>query len=174
MEVTQIRQISKDKIRIYNKAINYLSYKPRTEYEVRQRLLKYCDKAHISDPEDLITQVISELTDADFINDLEYAKEFYSSKLNRKTPDGPRKISLALYKRGISKTIIKDVVQPLPEQETAAAIKIVKKKFEVQRLSDLSGREYYDYLARIKRYLYQKGFSSSCINSVVDTITKVH
>lgn len=85
--------------RAYLTAINYLSYRIRTESEMRTHLRKKDLVQHIID------QVIERLYDEQLLNDRSFATTFVSDRINRSTK-GPTVIQQELAEKGVSKSDI--------------------------------------------------------------------
>lgn len=74
----------------WDKAIRFISFRPRTEHEVRQHLGPDCTG-----------ELISRLKDLNFINDTEYAKNYVQSRQSR-SPRSALALKLELKRRGIN------------------------------------------------------------------------
>ncbi|MCL0319176.1 RecX family transcriptional regulator [Apilactobacillus xinyiensis] len=74
-----------NKSKLYDKAINYLSYKLRTEYEIKQFLKKS------TDDEDQINSIMDKLLEQKLLGDQNYADSFVRTEL-RKHDKGPNDI----------------------------------------------------------------------------------
>lgn len=97
-EIEAIKQAD-DVQRAYLLAINYLSYRIRTESEMRMYLRKKELVSHIID------QVIERLYKEDLLNDRTFAVTFVRDRMNRSTK-GPNVIRQELAQKGISKAHI--------------------------------------------------------------------
>ena len=89
---------------LYNRALRFLSYRPRSEQEVIKNLLK--KKA----PEDIISKIISKLKENNFINDEEFVKWWAEQRIELK-PRSLRLIKIELRQKGISEEIITQAIQ---------------------------------------------------------------
>ena len=86
-------------IKARSKAIKYIMYKLRTEYEVRNKLLD------LGFNETIIDKVISDLIELEYINDEEYVRKFIES--NKKTKKFSKNmVKIKLKNKGISDDII--------------------------------------------------------------------
>lgn len=81
-------------------AIKYLSYKPRTEKEVRDYLIR---KKFVLEE---IDEAVNVIIKAGFINDIQYVCDYLTYALDRRY--GKFKIDMELKKRGVSKFNIED------------------------------------------------------------------
>lgn len=146
----------------FNKALKFLSYRPRSIFEVREYLLK----KDIS-PE-ILERVLHRLAELDFINDKAFGKWWIEQRSNFQLK-GQRLIKLELQRKGIARELIEKLFSDNTAgiDENGLAEKLALKKFE--RLKNLPEFE-------IKRKLYaslaQKGFSFEVIEHTVAKILK--
>ena len=140
-----------------NLALYHLSFKARTEKEVREYLKKY-------DIEDTIaSQVIANLKDENWINDRQYAYSIINS--NQLSGDKGNYILIQkISQKGVSKSIIQEVLQEFDLAEVAlrTAEKLLKKyqgKLPARALQD-----------KIIQNLTNKGFSYSDAKSAFDDL----
>ena len=67
--------------KFYNQALRFLSYRPRSEKEVRNKLKIKSEKLKIEDSTVTIDKIIQKLKEYNFINDLEFAKKWVEERL---------------------------------------------------------------------------------------------
>lgn len=150
--------------KFYNKALEFLSYRQRSEKEVRDKL-KTKDVA----PE-IIDRIIAKLKEKKFINDEEFARMFSENRLRFK-PRSSRLIKLELKQKGIDPETIDKIIndEGLMINDLESAKKLVEKRIE--RIRDLPKQEIYEKLGR---YLASKGFNWDTIKKAIDeTLEKV-
>lgn len=137
-----------DMKKAYNLALNYLSYRMRSEKEVRVYLLS---KEY---PEDIINTVLQKLKNNRYINDLEFAKSFVRSRMANATK-GPLFIRQELLQKGVSEPYIQEGLKEFPEEkQLEIAIKFAQKNAKQKKtLSD------YQIKQKIGQALSAKGFS---------------
>lgn len=140
-----------------NLALYHLSFKPRTEKEVREYLKKY-------DIEDTIaSQVIANLKDENWINDRQYAYSIIN--VNQLSGDkGPYVLTQKLAQKGIAKSTIEDVLKDFDYTEVAQRVaeKLLKKyqgKLPARALQD-----------KIIQNLTNKGFSYADAKSAFEDL----
>ena len=138
-----------------NLALYHLSFKARTEKEVREYLKKY-------DIEDTIaSQVIANLKDENWVNDRQYAYSIINT--NQLSGDkGPYVLAQKLAQKGISKSTIEDIQNDFDFTEVAQRVaeKLLKKytgKLPARALQE-----------KIIQNLTNKGFSYSDAKSAFD------
>ena len=140
-----------------NLALYHLSFKPRTEKEVREYLKKY-------DIEDTIaSQVITNLKEDNWINDRQYAYSIINA--NQLSGDkGPYVLTQKLAQKGIAKSTIEEVLKDFDFSEVAQRVaeKLLKKytgKLPARALQD-----------KIIQNLTNKGFSYSDAKGAFDNL----
>ncbi len=142
---------------LYYKALRFLSYRPRSEREIRDRLkLK-------SQNSKLIDKVIEKLKQQKFLNDEEFARGWIENRLRFK-PRSLRLIKIELKQKGISPAIISNSKFLISNDEESAR-KIVQKR--IGRLKGLDKQKIYEKLGR---YLASKGFNWDTIKKAIDPV----
>ncbi len=129
-----------------NLALYHLSFKARTEKEVRE----YLDKYDIEDT--IASQVIANLKEDNWINDHQYAYSIINA--NQLSGDkGPYMLAQKLTQKGVAKSTIEDVLKDFDFSEVAQRVaeKLLKKYTE-----KLPARALQD---KIIQSLTNKGFS---------------
>jgi regulatory protein len=141
-------------LRAYTRALKLLSYRPRSEKEIRDRLIR-----KEFDPL-IIDQVIDKLKEDKFLNDKEFAQWLTESRQNYK---GRSKyvIRNELSEKGVDKeTITKTLSNAKDDLETA------KELFERRRriFERYSGEE---YTKKVTGFLQRKGYSWDIIQMIL-------
>ena len=157
--------------KVYFKMLNFISYRIRSEKEITDRLEKYLSKYRYStdDVESIRSNTISKLEDAGYLDDLEFASFYIRSLVTSKKPVSEMKIFQFLLKKGISKDIINSAMSELPPEFLLQnAIKDGEKK--VKSLKNLDKSDKYALRRKLSEYLYRKGYPSSVIHSVIDSL----
>lgn len=134
-----------------NAALNFLSYRPRSEWEIRQRLKK-------KDPGAAQDDVIQKLKVIGQIDDEVFCRWFIEQRTTFK-PKGERALKYELARKGIPKEIISKVfgTQENRVSDFELTTRIVKKKF-----GDKFDKE------RIQRFLASRGFDWNVIEEVIE------
>lgn len=134
------------------KVMNYIMYKKRTEYEVKNKFSKTIE-------ENLLHDIIEYVKEAGYLSDRDYIKrailEFEAlNNLSRK------EISYKLYSKGIAKNLIEDYFsensEELYEYELNSAKNIAIKKSNTMTEDE------------IKNYLRKKGYKEEIIRRLED------
>ena len=147
--------------KFYNKALEFLSYRTRSEKEVRDKL-----KTKQAEP-GIIEKVISKLKEKRFINDEEFARQWIENR-ERFKPRSLRLIKLELRQKGIKGEILEKVIQDLDfnsESELEQAKRLVEKR--IDKVRDLPKQEIYQKLGR---FLASKGFNWDTIKKAIDEV----
>ncbi|MFW6135910.1 MAG: RecX family transcriptional regulator [Chloroflexota bacterium] len=144
----------KDQVeRAYERALNYLSYRPRSETEVRRNLGK-------KDVEDaVIDAVIGRLKRAGLLDDREFAKYWVDNRA-RFNPRGFRGLRHELQQRGVSRDVIDDALETFDVE--AAARQAVE-----AGASRLSQEAPPDFRRKLQAYMARRGFSYAVTSPLV-------
>lgn len=139
--------------RAYERALNYLSYRPRSTWEVERNL----KKKDVEEP--VIEAVVTRLARAGLLDDREFARYWVDNR-TRFNPRGFRGLRHELRQRGVSREIIDEALQALDEE--AAARKAVE-----AGIRRLSNAEPADFRRKLQGYLARRGFSYAVIKPLV-------
>jgi regulatory protein len=147
-------QVQDEVERAYERALNFLSYRPRSEAEVRRNL----HKKNLAD--EVVEAVAERLTRAGLLNDREFARYWVENRLQFK-PRGARALRHELRAKGVPASIIAEVLENLDEE--AAARKVAEAR--ACRLARLAPR---DFRQRLGAYLARRGFSYEVISPLIE------
>ncbi len=139
---------------VYAKILNFLSYRPRTVKEVRDRLYKY-------DVRDVAKQdlLISKLESKGYLDDLAFARWFIDSRNNHR-PRSKRYLIAELSGKGIKPAIIQAVSATISD-ESETILRLLDKKLGAHRDLEASEKQ------KIMGYLARQGFAWDKITEVV-------
>lgn len=140
--------------KFYNKALRFLSYRPRSEKEIRDNLIKK------KTPAEIVEKIITRLKEQNFIDDEEFTK-WWIEQRNTFKPRALKFIKIELKQKGISGEIIEKIIQ----DDLESAKKLVQKK--INKYKNLPKQEVYQKLGRI---LASKGFNWETIKRVIDEL----
>ena len=148
---------NEDKIEAaYQRALNFLSYRSRSENEIQQNLQKH------NIAEEIIPEVLSRLREDRLVNDRDFANQWVENR-NKFHPRGKRALRTELIKKGISNQIIEEILQDINEEELAI-------KFARGKISRLIALEKQEYQKKMYGYLSRRGFDYSLSREVTDQI----
>ncbi len=140
----------------YQKALRYLSFRPRTQKEVEEYLRRKGFER------EAIEKAIEKLKGYGFVDDRAFALSWVSSRL-RNSPKGRAAMAWELRQRGVDAEIIDEVVESIPgEQEEAVANRLAQKYYEKYRGVDERERAH-----KIAQALARRGFDWELINRVI-------
>lgn len=144
-----------------NKALRFLSFRPRSEKEIQD----FFKKKQVS--KETSGKVINKLKEYKFLDDFEFAKWWVEQRTLVK-PRSWRVIKIELRQKGISKEIMEilNVNSELEEKDDLnAAIKLAEKR--IPRYKSLPRQEIYKKLGR---FLLSKGFNYEIIKRSIDEV----
>jgi regulatory protein len=154
-KIRQLRETDEREV-AYQRALNYLSYRPRSEREVRQNLQKH------DTPEAVIDETLDRLRRNGLVDDLQFAKDWVE---NRSTfrPRGRRALAAELRQKGIARDTIEAALQNLDEDALAyqAAVKQARK---------YENLEWADFRRKMNAFLARRGFNYETAKSAVEHV----
>ncbi len=151
--------------KLVEKALRFLSFRPRSEREVRDHIRK---KFRISDfgfrisVDQVIDNVIDRLKHLGYLNDLEFARWWIEQRQTHR-PRGARLIRSELFQKGIAQEIIEQVLSEDEESEVEQALKTAQKK--LRSYQKLDPRE---FKQKMGQYLARSGFDWEVIKETLD------
>jgi regulatory protein len=169
-----IREIIQDENyeKIYNKILNFLSYRIRTRKEVIDRLKEYLYKGGIDTAltGEFEAKILDSLERLKLLDDNEFASNYVEISASLKTPPGRRKMKEFMMKRGVNYDLIEDALNEYSsEAEQKGAQKLMEKK-----MKSLKGEKDYKAKQKIWKFLAGRGYSPNVIEAVVDSNFEVY
>jgi regulatory protein len=142
-----IKNPERSRKKTFDRAVNLLTYKPRSIRELRERLL---EKAWTN--QEIVEGVIEKLKEYNYLNDEQFAKDFAASKVRQK-PIGKKRLRIDLIKKKLDKETIEkalaETFEDTPEDEVinrAVAKRLrIKGKPEDQK----DKKKFFDHLMRL-------------------------
>lgn len=157
---------AEDLVAIREACFRYLSRRDHSSFELKQKVKKKGYK------EIDVELVIKNLSESGYINDEKFAAKFVEEKteLNQW---GPKKIKSHLYKKGVARKIIGNVLShktdDLQLQHICVDLVMKRKRHFLRETDDYKRKQ------KIYRYLAGRGFSGSVIKKSLPLITeKLH
>jgi len=142
--------------RAMQQALLFLSYRARSEKEIRQNLSKH------KIPDNVIEDTLEKLRRNGFANDKQFASAWVE---NRSTfrPRGRRALALELRQKGIDDATIESVLEGIDEETLAyeAGLKKARK---------LRAQEWSEFRKKMSDFLARRGFSYSVIAPIVSRL----
>lgn len=134
-----------------DKAIKFLSYKPRTEKEIWDKL----EQSEFS--EYTIRKVIELLKKYSYVNDKEYARAYIKDRFNLKG-HSVKKISYELKSKGIDEEVIQETIDEFDFDEAGRVYELIKKRLRKSpEPTEKEKQSCYNYMLR-------RGYSYAVIN----------
>ncbi len=159
-----IKDIEKARTRTFDRAVNLLTYKPRSIKELRERLLeKEWTNAAI------VEEVIKKLESYGYLNDAQFAKSFAASKIRQK-PVGKRVLQQKLAQRKLDRETVAEAIEKVleetPEEEIIqrAIEKRLRLKGKPKEREEI--KKFYDFLLR-------QGFSYDLVRDKMREVAKL-
>jgi len=152
--------VFEDEVRkAYNKAIQFLSYRMRSEQEVRDKLLAS------EFGEAVVIEAIRKLYEHGFLNDESFSKALVATQ-KKNAKKGPRAIRVELKKKGIEQQLQDEVLSAYSEEEqvniaTGLVEKLIKQN---QSKTPLQIKQ------KAQDLLLRKGFSFSIISAAMESL----
>jgi regulatory protein len=136
----------------YQQAIRLLSYRPRTQHEIRQNLSQH------GFAEESIDAVVNRLLKSGLVDDLRFAQSWVENRSEMR-PRSQRALAYELKRRGVDRQIIEQSLASIDEEALAyqAALKKTDKFVNL---------DWNDFRQKLYRYLSQRGFNFEVISQV--------
>ncbi|MBE9483054.1 MAG: RecX family transcriptional regulator [Chloroflexi bacterium] len=141
--------------RCFNTAAHYLSYRPRSEFELRERL-------HRRGFDDSIEEVIAKLKEQGLVDDVAFA-QFWKDNRESFSPRSRWLIQLELRRKGIADEIIDEVVDKIDDNNNAYRAALSKAR-------SLPLSDYQGFRHRLGEYLKRRGFNYRVIDHIVEQL----
>jgi len=144
--------------KFYNKCLHFLSFRPRSEKEIRD----YLAKKKVS--EEVSQKIIAKLKEYKFVDDFEFTK-WWIEQRTRIKPKSWWTIKFELKQKGISSELIEN-----SEIETPNDLETAKKLAE-KKLRSISNKEDKQKTKeKLGRFLASKGFDWGIIRKSIDDV----
>lgn len=142
----------------YNKAINFLSYRMRSEHEVKQKLLQS------EFGEAVILEAVRKLHEHGFLNDESFTKALVATQ-KKNSKKGPAAIRQELKKKGIEKDLQEEVLAAYSEEEQLAIARALTEKIINQNDTKTPSQ----IKQKVQDALQRKGYNFTIISQAIDS-----
>lgn len=142
--------------RCLNTAYRYLSYRPRSEAEIKDRLLRRGFESN------QIEIVINKLKEQNLLDDTAFA-QFWKENREQFRPRSKRLTRMELKKKGVADAVIDEVTGQIDDMESACNAALSKAK-------RLPRQDFEVFRRRLGDYLKRRGFGYPVINQTVKRI----
>jgi regulatory protein len=136
-------------------ALQFLGYRPRSEYEVRQRLRR---KGY---PDPAIEHAVQQLLEWGYLNDRQFADFWLNNRLEH-SPRGERALMQELRRKGIDVETAREALGEQEVDEHAAALELARKRMPSLRNLDRPTRD-----RRLTGFLQRRGYGWDVIGPVL-------
>jgi regulatory protein len=140
--------------RAYERALNFLSFRPRSEAEVRRNLREKAVE------EEIVEAAVERLTRAGLLNDREFARYWVENRLQFK-PRGARALRQELWEKGVPDAIIAETLESFDAEDVARRVA----EAGARRMAHL---EPADFRQKLSAYMARRGFSYAVIQPLVE------
>jgi len=157
--------------KFYRASINYLSFRPRSEKEMRDYLKRKTQNVKPQIDEKIIERIIESLKRTKFIDDEEFAHRFVEQRTKIK-PKANRVIKYELKQKGIAPELIDQLFEDKEDSDASdfsKALELAERKLpRYAKIEDK--RKVYE---KMSRFLASKGFDWDTIKEVIDQVLKI-
>ncbi|HZS77765.1 MAG TPA: RecX family transcriptional regulator [Ktedonobacteraceae bacterium] len=159
----QLEQLRNDEAeqQAVDRALNYLSFRPRSREEVRRYLRRK------ETPPEIIEAALARLDRLDFVNDRSFA-EFWIENREQFSPRGARAIKSELRMKGVEREVVDELVDD--EQDEERALRAGRKK--AFSLAQLPNMDYATFRNRLGSFLQRRGFGYEVTSRTVRALWK--
>ncbi len=137
----------RSRTKTFDRAVNLLTYKPRSIKELRDRLLE-----KVWTNQEIVDGVIEKLKSYGYLDDLQFAKTFAASKVRQK-PIGKKRLRMDLMKKRLDKETIEKTLEATFEETPEEEIidRAIEKRLRIKgKPADQNEKKkFYDYLLRL-------------------------
>lgn len=142
-----IKNLDRSRKKTFDRAVNLLTYKPRSINELRDRLLEKVWTNH-----ELVDEVIEKLKSYGYLDDLQFAKSFAASKVRQK-PIGRKRLRMDLIKKRLDKDTIEKALEETFEETPEEGIidRAIAKRLRIKGKPEDQNdkKKFYDHLLRL-------------------------
>ncbi len=149
-------QVEDARERAYQQAMLFLSYRARSEREIRRNLHKH------EVPEAVIEETLERLRRERLADDDQFARMWVENR-NTFRPRSRRALSLELHQKGLEEDAIQSALQNV--DETALAYEAARK-----RVTRLQGLEWNEFRKKLSEHLARRGFPYETIATTVSRL----
>jgi regulatory protein len=159
----QLEQLQSQEVeqRAVDRALNYLSYRPRSREEVRRYLRRK------ETPPEIIETALARLDRLDFVNDRSFAG-FWIDSREHFSPRGARALKNELRMKGVERDVVDELVDD--EQDEERALRAGRKK--AMSLVNTPNIDYATFRNRLGPFLQRRGFTYQVVTKTVRELWK--
>ena len=144
-----------------DRALNYLSFRPRSREEVRRYLRRK------ETPPEIIEAALERLDHLDFVNDRAFAS-FWIENREQFNPRGAHALKNELRMKGVEREVVDELVSD--EQDEELALRAGRRK--ALTLINIPGMDYTTFRNRLGSFLQRRGFGYEVSKRTVSSLWK--
>jgi len=141
--------------RCLNAAIHFLSYRPRSEFEVKERLL------HRGFDDNTIEAVIVKLKEQGLVDDAAFT-QFWKENRDSFSPRSQWLMKLELRQKGVTDDLIDQVIDTIDDDSAYRAA--------LSKARSLPRSDYQSFRRRLGEFLKRRGFGYGAINHTIERL----
>jgi regulatory protein len=141
-----------------DRAVRFLSYRPRSTHEVRTNLVKH------DIPETVIDRAVERLVNLGYLDDAAFARFWVENRSTFK-PLSPRALRYELRRKGVPDSIIEVALEPVEPEAAAYAA-------AMPRVSRYQGATRAEFQKKLAGFLQRRGFSYGISRDVIDRLAE--
>jgi regulatory protein len=149
--------------RLLGAAIRFISFRPRSEKEIRDFCAKTLKRHHTTAPL-VVDKVMARLADFGYVDDMKFVDWWVNQRTSFRQK-GARLVAMELRAKGISRDVVESYFANTPQaaSERELAIKAIGRKIVIWQKLPVQIRK-----QKLIAFLMRRGFDSETIYSVVD------
>nr|MBC7244547.1 RecX family transcriptional regulator [Chloroflexota bacterium] len=154
-EINQLQQ--RDAVEVaYERALDFLRYRPRSRAEVET----YLQRHQVTAP--ILQSVMERLLDAGLLDDEAFARYWVENRESFR-PRGQRSLRFELRRKGVSDAIVEEAIEEIDEAESAY-------RAGRDRARQLSRLDYQGFCRRLSGFLQRRGFDYDVVKETVNRL----
>ncbi len=142
--------------RCFKAAVHYLSYRPRSEFEIKERLQRRGFDG------DSVAAVMTRLKEQGLVDDMVFS-QFWKDNRDSFSPRSQWLTKLELRQKGVASDIIDQVVDAVNDDDNAY-------RAALSKVRNLPQSDYQGFRRRLGEYLKRRGFGYGVINRTVERL----
>ncbi len=150
--------LNEEKKRAKDRALNFLSYRDRSEKEIRTRL------KNVGYDENIIEWVIYELKRLKFLDDERFAQSFAQTQMITR-PAGEYFLKRELKQKGVAEELIEQTIEKTFEEKDQFSVALElaqQKKKRYKNIDEMKAKK------RVSDFLLRRGFSWDVVSEVME------
>jgi regulatory protein len=158
-EIAQLQTVDLE-AKAYDRALRFLSIRPRSEWEVRQNLGRYQPRGGAVLDEAQVEMVVNRLKERDYLDDHTFAA-YWVEQRNRFKPMSPQALRYELMRKGVDRKVADEIIEDATDPAVAALEAARQRSYRWYAL----GEE--EFQKKMTAFLQRRGFRWEVIREVV-------